>query len=263
MRWLLIFFAYFGQYVKRQMSYRFNFIMQGGALVGWGIVNLSLIHLVFQQVPSIQGWSYAEALLIYGLAHAAFGLSFVFGANLLWLPSRYIVEGHLDRVLIRPLNPYLQMLFEEFSAEDLLFTVMGFAVVRYALGLLGHPFDLPTFALLVLMVLSASLAWIGMLTIAGSCSFWFKDRGTLIWPLIETADQVGRYPLTIYPTGMRWILTGLIPIGFLGFFPAQAFLGRPEWAWSVWMTPVMGVGLALAGYAMFRLGLRTYESAGS
>lgn len=263
MRFLLLFGEYFGQYVKRQMSYRFNFIMQAGALIGWSIVNIAMIHFVFRQVPSIQGWSFAEALLIYGVAHTAFGLSFVFGANLLWLPGRYIVEGHLDRVLVRPLNPYVQVLMEEFSAEDLIFTTVGILVMRHALNLLDLPATGGIVALLALMVISASLVWIGLLTIAASMSFWFKDRGTLIWPLIETADQVSRYPITIYPMGIRWALTVLLPVGFLGFYPAQAVLGRAEWAWCVVATPLVALGLIALGYWVFRRGLQTYESAGS
>jgi len=263
MRFLMLFGEYFGQYVKRQMSYRFNFIMQAGALIGWSFVNIAMIHFVFKQVPSIQGWSFGEALLIYGVAHTAFGLSFVFGANLLWLPSRYIVEGHLDRVLVRPLNPYVQLLMEEFSAEDLIFTIVGILVMRHALQLLGTNADTRVVLTLALMVVSAALVWIGLLTIAGSMSFWFKDRGTLIWPLIETADQVSRYPITIYPLGIRWVLTTLLPVGFLGFYPAQAVLGHAEWAWCIYVTPIVAVSLVAVGYGVFRMGLRTYESAGS
>ena len=263
MRLLTMGLAYAGQYLKRQMSYRFNFIVQAISLVAWSGVNLALVGFLFQKVPAIQGWEFGQVLLIYGIAHTAFGLSFMCCCNLLWLPSRYIVEGQLDRLLVRPMDPFLQLLMEEASAEDLVFSLMGVAIITYALHELGKPFAAATVLLTMLMVLSGSAVFAGIMTIASCASFWLKDRVGLMGPMIDATEQTSRYPITIYPTWLRLLLSTILPFAFVAFYPAQALAGRPEYAYGGYLAPLLGAGVMAVGYGVWRAGLRCYESTGS
>ncbi|HYE76944.1 MAG TPA: ABC-2 family transporter protein [bacterium] len=262
-RTLRLFAAFFGQFLKRRMAYRSNFWIQVLALAVWSLANLLLIHTLFQAVPTIRGWTRGEVFLIYGVANCSFAFGFTLFYNVFKLPGRYIVEGHLDLLMVRPFNPLLQLLMEDFSAEDSLMFFFGLAVVAYGFGLIGVDPGTGTWLLTLLMVVSGGLVYGGILLAGASLSFWFKDRVGLAGALVEAGDQVAKYPLTIYPTALRVFLSTLLPFGFVAFYPAQVLLPEPSNLLLGLAAPAVGVGMMALAYGIWSQGLRMYESAGS
>jgi ABC-2 type transport system permease protein len=75
------------------------------------------------------------------------------------------------------------------------------------------------------------------------------------------------YPLTIYPTGVRWLLTFVLPFALITYYPAERLLGRNE---TGALLPVLSLaavpaGLLFLGIAglVWRAGVRHYQSTGS
>ena len=80
---------------------------------------------------------------------------------------------------------------------------------------------------------------------------------------MHQVGDLARYPITVYAIGIRATLTLLVPFAFVSFFPASALLGRGDYAWVGWLTPLVAAYcVAVAGW-VFRRGLRRYESAGN
>jgi ABC-2 type transport system permease protein len=75
------------------------------------------------------------------------------------------------------------------------------------------------------------------------------------------------YPLSIFPRGIQMLLTFLVPVGFISFYPALDFVGpNDSFALPIDLalfTPAVGAVLFLLAYAIFHRGLKRYESAGS
>ncbi|HYE78994.1 MAG TPA: ABC-2 family transporter protein [bacterium] len=263
LRWPGLFVAYLGQYVKRQMAYRLNFWVEGFSYVLWVAAELGLIYFVFLPVRALEGWTLPQVMLIYGIALASVGLFFTLFVNLFHLAGMYIVEGQLDRLLLRPLNPFLQLLMEQFSAEDTVTVLMGFGVIGYALQQLGVSLTPMVVLQVVVMVIGGALVYGGITTAAASLSFWVRDRVGVLWPLVTSMDTMARYPLTIYPAGLRLVLSTIFPLGFVGFYPAQAFIKQGAFHQLAYLTPLVGLAAMAVGYGCWKLGLRGYESAGS
>ena len=75
------------------------------------------------------------------------------------------------------------------------------------------------------------------------------------------------YPISMYPEAMQLILTFVIPIGWVSFYPASELLGI-EHAFStggmgVWITLAVGIATMLIAGLVFKIGMRRYESAGN
>ncbi|MXX38780.1 MAG: hypothetical protein F4Y91_05580 [Gemmatimonadetes bacterium] len=75
------------------------------------------------------------------------------------------------------------------------------------------------------------------------------------------------YPLTVYPWHLQALLTFVLPLGFIGFYPACDFLGQSANTSlpldvALW-TPAVGAAMLVLALAVFAAGLRRYESAGS
>jgi ABC-2 type transport system permease protein len=72
--------------------------------------------------------------------------------------------------------------------------------------------------------------------------------------------QAGRWPVSIYPTLLRVLLTFLVPVAFAVTVPAEAVVGR-----LTWPTLAAALGLALviftAARRFWRHGVRSYSGA--
>src|SRR5207249_2916700 len=59
-------------------------------------------------------------------------------------------------------------------------------------------------------------------------AFWHTRTGKLQDLVQSSGREFANYPLTIYPTGVRWILTFAIPLALITYYPAQHLLHRNE-----------------------------------
>ena len=82
----------------------------------------------------------------------------------------------------------------------------------------------------------------------------------------EIMDKTTMYPLSMYPESMQFILTYLIPVGWISFYPASVLLGIDS-AYNAMLIPLItlavGILVMLIAGAYFNMGLRKYESAGN
>ena len=90
-------------------------------------------------------------LFIWGLAETCTGLYFVLFQGLWVANQRYVIQGDLDRVMLRPLNPYLQILLDNLKPEDIGVTILGGAMMAYALQGLP-PLSITQFLVLPLFI---------------------------------------------------------------------------------------------------------------
>lgn len=258
---------YLAQYLKTVLEYRGSVAVEMFSYILWIVTDAALIWFVLLPAGHLGGWSLPQVLLIFGIHMAALGLFFTIGVNLFYLPGSYILEGQLDRLLLRPLNPYFQLLMERMSFEDTITVVTGTLVSLWALQQLGMPLHAGSVALLFLAIWSGSLVYLGMLTGTAALSFWLKDRTGLMQIMLMVGDQLATYPLSIYPSALRLAFTFGIPLGFVAFYPAHLFFGGSEVAgsavWIGWVSPLVGACCAGLGYGLWCIGLRSYESAGS
>lgn len=259
---LRIWRLYVAQFLKRRMIYHADFLTGITANLTFQAINILFIHLIFEKTPTLRGWSREEVLFIYGLAVISYGLFHAFFSNIYALGGHYIIEGNLDRLLLRPIDPLFQVFIERVAIEDFGDSLVGMGIVLYASVRLGLAMDLLWWVLLPVAVLCGVLLFLGVYTLISAVSFWIVDRLGLI-PPVYNMMAFGRYPTPIYNRFLQWLLSWVVPFAFTGFYPATWFLGRGDYIVFFLMTPVMAALFLGAGIGLFRLGLRRYESAGS
>jgi ABC-2 type transport system permease protein len=225
-------------------------------------VNLVFILVVFTKVPVIQGWNREEVLFIYGFFLLPFGIYSGFFNHLLDVPEKYVIQGAFDRVLLRPLNTWFQVVMETMKPELLADILAGLLIMVYAGGEIGLSltwWDLP---LALGLVMAAALIYAGVYTALASLGFW-TDGNIGLMPMIYNLSQYGRFPVTIYRGLVRFILTWVLPFAFVGFYPATLLLRRTEFYRYAVLTPLVGVACFTVAYQVWRAGVRRYNGAGS
>ncbi len=257
-----VFGAYFAQFLKVRLSYRVDFAIDLLANLIQASVQLAILSVLFSKVPSLRGWSYEQVLFIYGFSLLPLGLFNIVSVNLYRFGERYIVEGHFDRVLLRPVNPLAQIMFEEFNIAGVNEIGVGVGVLVYAstrLGLAWSPVDL---LVLGVLALAGALIFAGIFLGLTSVSFWFEDRMGLA-PPVYNVIRFSRYPVTIFSPLVRLFLTFVLPFAWVAFFPATWFIGGPQARRLALLTPLVGVAVFGLAYHVWKRGLRRYASTGS
>ena len=260
-RYLDLYRHFLVQRLKVLMEYRVNFLIGASSTIFLQAASLLAIWAVMRQVPEINGWSFDEILLVYGLLTLAKSINHMFADNLWTLGNSYVRTGAFDRFLVRPIDPLFHLLADRFCHDGIGNFLVGVALVAKAtisLGLAPSPANL---VYLALAVVSGGAIFIALNLIAATSSFWVVESIPIVRSVFEF-NEFARFPLTIYPRAIGILLTWAIPYGFASFYPASHLLGRDVGPLA-WMGAPVAVTLLLVAYRVWNVGLRRYASTGS
>ena len=242
-------------------------------IAGWLISNplqfimgFAIIRFAVVSFGEINGWNYGQLAFLYGISvisHALSMILFVQG----WFMGYYVIEGEFDRYLTRPLGVLYQFFFTNVNIIGVTDLIPGILVFAYGCVKCGVKVT-PFFILqVVVMLIGATLIRGGIYIMLGSTSFYTRSAVDFGQYTQEIMDKTTMYPISMYPESMQFILTFLIPIGWVSFYPVSGILGigngGANGALLPFITLAVGILVMLAAGAWFGAGLKRYESAGN
>jgi ABC-2 type transport system permease protein len=255
-----------GAYVRSRLQYRWSFWLGIFVTVITDLVPLMLIGIVFTRFPTIRGWHWRDIALIYGLDQLAFGLVRCFSRQLDNF-DQYIVSGDFDSILIRPLPPLFHLIAARFEIVEIGRLTAGVVVLCLAARAAGVSLTFANVGIALAAAVGGAMILFSFILMVAAVSFW-QTRSGKLQDLVQASGRAfADYPLTIYPSGIRWLLTFILPLALITYYPAQRLLGRNETGallplLSRAAVPAGLLLLALAGL-VWRAGLRHYQSTGS
>jgi len=253
--WLLV------QQVKIKLEYPVDFILNVSSqlfIQGTGILT---IWIIMRQVPRLNGWNFYEVALIYGLLTLSTALSLTFTVNLWFIGYGYLISGDFDRLLVRPIDPLFHVIMDNLNTSSFGDFISGFVLVMgsaFALGLTWTPARI---LYLAFAVLTGTAIFVGTYLITADTAFWIMDSQPLSYSVFKNFE-FAKYPLSIFPRAIQFLLTWLIPYGFASYYPASYLLGRDAGPMA-WVGVIVAVGLLFIGRRLWFVGLRRYASTGS
>jgi ABC-2 type transport system permease protein len=128
-RYLGLYCLFLVQRLKVLMEYRVNFLIGASSTVLLQAAGLLAIWVVMRQVPDINGWTFDEILLVYGLLTLAKSINHMFADNLWTLGGNYIRTGAFDRFLVRPIDPLFHLLADRFCHDGIGNFAVGLVLV--------------------------------------------------------------------------------------------------------------------------------------
>ena len=261
-RHLKLYSKFLKQYIKTLIEYRADFILGLIGFVFVQAIGVIFIGLIFNAIPSLKGWSFYEILFIYGFAQIPRGIDHVF-TDQLWIFSwNTIVQGEFDRYLVRPLNPLFQVIVERFQPDGFGEIIIGTILLVTAWSKIGLEITFSRIVALIFVILCATVIYTAIKLAVTSIAFWVKFAQSYLFMVYQLSTFV-KYPVTIYPTWIRGILTFIIPFAFTGYFPAAYILGKGNFLSGVVMTFIVAVVSFLLAYRIWLWGMSRYESTGS
>ncbi|MEP7055817.1 MAG: ABC-2 family transporter protein [Actinomycetota bacterium] len=251
-----------GAHIRSTMEYEADFWVLIFASVLMQVVGLVFLWAVFRRIPDINGWAYWDIVMIYAMVFFAEGIGSLFFEGT-WRLAWLVNQGELDRYLVRPFSPVLQVMSGEVGVNGLGNIVLGTILIATAAGHVDVRWTLGRVLLAAVLLASAVVIKLSINLATNASAFWLASPFSTFAFAMHSLGDLARYPITIYSLGIRALITAAIPFAFISFFPAAAILHRgPTW-WIGLLTPAVAAYCLFVATAIFRRGLRRYDSAGA
>ncbi|MGM0922762.1 MAG: ABC-2 family transporter protein [Bacillota bacterium] len=104
--------------------------------------------------------------------------------------------------------------------------------------------------MLVMMLLSRGLIYIGINLFIATFSFWMVDSLPVVYAVFNLSE-FAKYLLTIYNKTIRVYLMWVIPYEFTAFYPAVWFLDRNGYTFVGEVSPLVGAGSKTLAYVFW------------
>lgn len=245
------------------------FLRGGWQAIGWVLGELIIAVsgvtaplMIVSTFGAIGPWDSSSLQLLVGIALCGRGLASIFSGSQVMMISRKIARGQLDHQLIQPMPLWKSLASEGFSPFDLAVTfLLGVAVLANAAVNLDVPLSLTWTGALAANVIASALVFIEMQYLWGALAFWVPQGAEEItMTTAAVAGQVAAYPLGGVTAPVLAAFVTVVPVGFMGWFPATALLFGPWWA--VWVSPLFAILFGVVTIHVFKRGLKRYAQLG-
>lgn len=234
-----LFSSFFKVALRREMAYRGTFLAGiVGQWVSYGATFLS-IYIMVSSFNILGGWNGSEVLMLYGLSL----MSYAIGASFFYNFSRGLAgrirSGEFDASLTKPIHPFLHEVFSAgYNVGYISHFTVSLIIMAIALRSISFTPTVQRVLFLILGVLGASLI------AASTMSFFTVGNNPIADFLLWDMKEFTNYPITIFPKGIQFVLTFILPFAFMNFYPAAALLGKaiPEGYPAIlpYLSPLVG-----------------------
>lgn len=261
-RYFRLYKVLIAQFFKVILQSKVDFLM---GLLGFfltQIMGIAFLYLVFEQIPSLQGWTLDQLIFIYGFAQIPRGIDHLLTDNIWMVAWRLVINGDFDRYMLRPMNIFFQVIAEKLQPDALGELLIGAILIVISLGKGIVIVDAGRILLFVVSVFAGAVIYTSIKLFFASLAFWVKISGPFLQVAYEMAN-FAKYPTEIYAKAIRFIITWVIPFAFVAYLPASFFLKREVSAAVIGIECMIAVVFWCIAYAVFNHGTKVYESAGN
>lgn len=225
-----------------------------------------MLKIIVDRFQPLRGWDFPDLAFIYGLGLLSHGMMVIFFITT-WQMGRMVIQGEFDRMLLRPMNVFFQLIVSYVNFIGLIDLIPGTVIFFYACHLVGFEWTTANILKLLLVIIGGMLIRASIYIVLGTVAFWTKQNSSLVGMANHLFERFTLYPISIYPFIIQFLFTFLVPIGFVSYYPANDFLGKNggfelPLDLAIW-TPFIGLVCFWLSQLVFKQGMKNYESAGS
>lgn len=231
------------------------------------IIEIVGVWVLFDRFGSVHGWTFAEVAVFYGLVHVMFAVSGLLTRGLEELGTEFLRTGAFDRLLLRPRTAMLQLMGHDFRMSRLGRMAQGLFVLGMGAQAAGIQWSLGDVLMLLWAVAGGVALFTGIVVLQGAVSFWTIENLEAANMLTYGGVQAAQYPLSLYNDWLRGLLTFVVPLACVAYYPILTLLDRPDPlgapAWFGYVAPLTGFVFLVLSFVAWRFGVRHYGSVGS
>ena len=132
-RYVRLYKVFIAQFFKSLVQSKADFLIGLCGFFFTQITGIAFLYLVFEQIPVLEDWSLDQLIFIYGFAQIPRGIDHLLTDNIWMVAWWYVVNGKFDRYMLRPMNLFLQVIFEKLQPDALGELLVGIILIVISL----------------------------------------------------------------------------------------------------------------------------------
>ena len=227
------------------------------------VASILSIWMIMESIPSLNGWTMAEMGFLYGFSMMPVALDHIFTDDLWSVAYFKVRNGDMDRMFTKPVPVLFQVIAETFQLEGLGELIVGVVMLSICGSMVNVTWSFGAVFVLIVATVFGALMITSFKIIFASLAFKFKRSGQLLQVAYNFISYT-RYPIKIYPTLIRGLLTFIFPFALIISYPVEIFL------FETYSPYLIAAVIVAASCVLFALALliwraleRRYESTGS
>jgi len=245
--------------IMTELAYRVNFVVQLFQSFLELATALGGLAVIFSFTNNLGGWRPDEVLALLGIYFLLGGvIGLVIQPGMAQLIDS-VRDGTLDFTLTKPEDAQLLVSASRVEIWKFIDIALGIGVLAIALIRLGEQVTLVQALEFAGMLLSGAAIIYSFWLILATLSFWFV-RVENILEIFQSMYEAGRWPISLYPGWLRFLLTFIVPVAFATTVPAEALTGRLTWQ-TLLGASLLAVAMLVASRLFWKVGLQRYSGA--
>ncbi len=220
-----------------------------------------IIIALFSKFDNIKGFTLYEVLLTFSIIQFGYSMNEFFARGVDTFET-LIIDGSLDRLLVRPKNLLLQVLCSKIEFVKISRIVQSIIILFISLSHLNIEFTFLKVCSLILMLISSIVVFFSVFLLMASYCFITVQVLEIKNLFTDGGKHIAQYPIGVFKKGIVMFFTFIIPYGFVNYYPLLYLLGKSNnilYCFSSLIVFIYVVPSLLA----FKAGLKKYTSAGS
>lgn len=247
--------------LKCQLEYKMSFILTFISQFGVFFTYYFIIIALFQKFDNISGYTVYEVLLCFSIINFGFSFNETFfrGIDLF---EDFIIDGSLDRLLVRPRNILFQLMCSKMDFIKVSRMLQSLIIFSIAIKHIDIRWNILNIILIIVMFLSAIILFFGIFLLTASYCFITVHGLEVKNLLTDGGKHMAQYPIGIFKKGFIFIFTFIIPYASVNYYPLLYLLGKSNNLLYL-LSPLLVIVYLIPCIYIFNLGLKHYNSIGS
>lgn len=216
---------------------------------------------LFQKFNNIKGYTLYEILLCFSIIHFGFAFNETFFKGIDKF-EKLIIDGSLDRLLVRPRNILFQVIYEEVDFIKLSRLIQAIIILIIPVNKLNIPINLVNLLILILMLISSIILFFGLFLLMASYCFITVNGLEVKNVLTDGGKHMAQYPIGIFKKSFIFIFSFIIPYASVNYYPLLYLLNKSDNILYL-LSPLLVFIYLIPCLLAFKLGLKHYNSTGS
>ena len=247
--------------MKSRMQYKVDTLLTSAAVLVRECVTVVTLYLMLQKFSMINGWNLGQLLFMYSFLFLTYSLCILVFTGIRDFEGT-VHRGEFDAYLTKPLNPLFQVISRK---ADVMATFghggLGLIMFMFSYHEAGIPLTGANVLVCVLVLIGGTFIQGALLLIPASLTFWIEKSSEVQNLIFYQMRGFIAYPISIYPKVLQLLLTYVIPLAFVSYYPAQYFFNSNLRGFA-YLSPVVGLVIFGLSLMLWKLGVTRYKSTG-
>lgn len=244
---------------KSQAQYPASFVLKCLVMFITYFCEFIATYFLISKIARVDNWSKYEIMLIYGMATIAYSTSRLFLNSMNNLP-RQLRTGQFLVKRIRPQSDLFCIMIEEIPIDRIGQVLLGVAITVLSFIHLKGSISV---VWLIIYLITGTVIYSSIFVLCGSVSFWIVNARELLGVFTHGTLRAIVYPISIYSKLLRDVITYIVPVAFISYYPAIVILNKDANIHYIkWVNVLVCLVTWMIATLVWKIGMKRYEGSG-